>query len=219
MRNHFLKYTLHPPPKFQSNLRVCLAQLQAASILKNSFAPNFSSQTPRPRNSRSVKNVDLAPNSTNFKEHLKRYPPTLVLWGWWKLPTFAIGYTYPLVFFFFPSSPSRVPPPPAAASSDRLPWGAVAANHHSVRVAGDPPGMSNSVPPPPPPPFSSSNQPRRNPRVGLHHPASAGGGVAGHGGLGVAGLDGLGAAAIGDADFARFDRDPNFMPIIPQRYK
>ena len=42
--------------------------------------------------------------------------------------------------------------------------------------------------------------------------------MAGHGGLGVAGLDGLGAAAIGDADFARFDRDPNFVPTISELY-
>jgi len=55
--------------------------------------------------------------------------------------------------------------------------------------------MSNSVPTPPPPPFSSSNQPRRNPRVGLH-PPSAGGGVAGHDVLGAADVGaGTGAAS------------------------
>ena len=56
------------------------------------------------------------------------------------------------------------------------------------------------IPPPPPPLFSSSNQPKRNPRVDLPHPAigaSMDGGLAGHDGLGATGgQHGLGAAGL-----------------------
>ena len=146
--------------------------------------------------------MNLAPNSTNPWSTSRGALQTLMLWSWWKLPTFAIHYIDNASVSFFSSIPFLHRRSPSSIFPGERRRRRLASRRRPRRRSSTSGGrrVAGMIPPPPPPPFSSSNQPKRNPRVDLPHPAigaSMDGRLAGHDGLGAAdGQHGLGAAGL-----------------------